>query len=248
MANVGRRAGTVLVLGLMSWAAAAADLKVPLRFQPQEAVANAGMPSLPPSVLDKPISIAVVDGRGSSSLRIGQGTDDDDATFQILAEQPVAGFVQNVVDAVAAENGIRPSAGAATALKLRITRFHIDESNKAMGSMYAGEVKLAYTLQRANGTPLMEGAAEGSARRYGKSTSAENIGEVLSDATKEAIAAVFSDARLQTSWQTGVAAAPGVRGGDSIETKLARLDGLLKSGSISPAEHKQARADALKDP
>lgn len=247
MVSVGRRTGSILLLGIMSCAASAAELKVLLQFQPQEAVASIELPSLPPSVLDKPISIEVIDERGNTSLRIGQGTDDDDRTFQILSDQPVAAFVQSIVDAVAAENGIRTSRTADRVLKVRLTRFDIDESNKALGSMYGGEVKFAYTLDRANGMRLMEGATEGSARRYGKSRSPENITEIFSDATKQAIASVFADPRLQESWRTGAAMVASTSADESVEARLARLDALLKAGTITAEEHKQARAEVLKD-
>lgn len=224
----------------------ATELMVPLVFQPQESVATIEVPSLPPSVLDKPIALTVVDRRGDPSTRIGQGTDDEDATFPIVATQPVAPFVHAVAAQLARDNGIRVDAAAPLQLRLRLTSFGVDESNKAVGSMYAGQVKLAWTFESA-GKVLTEGATEGSTRRYGHSASPGNIAEVLSDATKEAIAAVLADVRLQEAWRTGAApsAAATDAGIDSVEAKLERLDALLKAGKITPEEHKRARAAVL---
>lgn len=224
----------------------AADLKVPLVFQPQESVATTELPSLPPSILDRPIALVVIDARGETSNRIGQGTDDDDATFSFVAAQPIAPFVQSVVTELAKGNGVRLDAAAPLQLKTRLTAFTIEESNKAVGSMYGGVVKFAYTLESA-GKLLAEGAAEGSARRYGKSASVENVAEVLSDATKQAFANVLADPRLQHAWRTGMAVMETKGSDESVESRLERLDALLDSGKISPEEHKQARAKVLSD-
>lgn len=220
-----------------------ADLTVPLVFQPQESVASAEVPSLPPSMLDHPVALSVVDARGDASDRIGQGTDDDDATFAYRSAQPVAEFVSSVATRLSADSGIHLDRAAPLRLEVRLTGFSIDESNKPVGSMYAGAVRFAYTLARA-GKTLVEGASEGSAHRYGQSASPGNVAEVLSDATKEAFAQVLADPRLQAAWSKGAAA--GAPEASSVEARLERLDALLKAGKISPEEHRRARADVLK--
>ena len=222
----------------------AADLKVPLVFQPQEAVASNELPSLSPSLLSQPIALQVVDGRGDTSNRIGQGTDDDDATFIYVSEQPVAPFVQAVANALAGSAGIHTDSAAPLQLKLQLTTFSVDESNKAVGSMYGADVKFGWSLSK-DRKVLAEGAVDGGARRYGQSASAANATEVLSDATKQAFASVLGDANLQTAWRTGAPATQSVSS-DSVEARLERLDILLREGKISPEEHKQARADVLK--
>lgn len=241
-----RRVALLACLLATSSSLLAGDLKVPLVFQPQESVATTELPSLPPSILDRPIALTVADSRVDASSRIGKGTDDDDAAFSIVAEQQIAPFVELVATQLAKENGIRLQTGAPLQLKMRLTTFSVDESNKAMGSMYGGVVKFAYTLESA-GVALSEGAAEGSANRYGKSASAANIAEVLSDATKQAVANVLADPKLQEAWRTGKAGIAVNTSDKSVESKLDRLDGLLKSGKISPEEHKRARAEALND-
>jgi hypothetical protein len=229
-------------LACVSLPALCADITVPLVFQPQESATSIDVPSLPPSLLDKPVALAVTDARGDSSDRIGQGTDDDDSTFAYRSAQPVGDFVTSVLARLSSGSGIHLDPAAPLQLKLRLTSFSIDESNKPFGSMYAGVVRFAFTVERA-GKTLSEGATEGSARRFGQSASAENVAEVLSDATKEAFASVLANPRLQAAW-SGVD--PVDRDTSSVEAKLERLDALLKAGKISTEEHKRARAEVLK--
>lgn len=231
-------------LSVVSSVALSVEVTVPLVFQPQESVAANNLSSLPPSILDKPVALALIDARGDTSNRIGQGTNDDDSTFAYVSAQPVADFTEAVARQLFTGNGIRLDRASPLQLKLRLTGFSIDESNKAVGSMYGGVVKFAFTLEQ-DGKRLSEGAAEGSARRYGQSASIGNVAQVLSDATKQALADVLADSQLQAAWKSGVASADS-QPGDPVAAKLERLDALLKAGNISPEEHKRARAEVLK--
>ena len=100
---------------------------------------------------------------------------------------------------LAKEWGLRQEQPAARTLTIQLTRFALDESNKALGSVYGTEVKLAYTLKDARGNLLASGATSGTAHRYGRAHSVDNCNEVLSDSLKEALANVLADQRLQRS-------------------------------------------------
>jgi hypothetical protein len=130
---------------------------------------------------------------------------------------------------------------------LQVTRFFIDESNKALGSVYGTEVKLAYTLKDAKGSPLITGATSGTAHRYGRAHSPENINEVLSDSLKEAYANVLADPALQTAWVSGKAATGAAAPAISAEERLRQLDDLLKKGLITKDEYATKRAAILKE-
>ena len=130
-------------------------------------------------------------------------------------------------------------------------RFFVDESNKAVGSVYASEVKFTYTLEDGKGKRLTDGAASGSAHRYGRARSADNCNEVLSDALKEAYAEVLSDPRVEDAWVSGKSTG-GSGGGstakpESVEERLRKLDDLLKKGLITKEEYDKKRAEILKD-
>ena len=126
-------------------------------------------------------------------------------------------------------------------------RFDVDESNKALGSIYATEVRLGFVVKDAGGKTLAEGTGMGTAHRYGHAHSPENINEVLSDALKEAYANVLADPGLQRAWISGVStASTSARPAESAEERLRKLDDLLKKGLITKTEYDAKRAEILK--
>lgn len=233
-------------------AAAQTRLNVALEFSPQGSDGASGV-ALPPSLLEQPIGLRLSDDRALPDPRVlGAGTDDDDRPFPIRSILDVPPFVEQVVGQLADAHRVRRDASARLQLQLRLTRFQVDESNKAVGSTYTAQVHFAYLMSDSQGAVLAEGAAAGTANRYGRARSSANCAEVLSDALREAFARVLADGPLQTAWRTGTAL-PGATGpGDrtpakeSIEQRLLQLNDLLKKGLITPDEYKTKRAEILK--
>jgi ribosomal protein S20 len=226
------------------------ELAIDLKFTPQEGV-HASSPDLEPGVLERSVRVVVEDGRGGEdALIIGKGTNDEDQSFPIRASMPVLPYLAATAQQVASDWGVKTADAAERVLTLRFTRFDIEESNKALGSMYAAEVKLTFALADGKGKTLAEGATSGSAHRYGRARSADNANEVLSDAVKEALANALSDSRLQTAWASGKAAPGTVKDkqpAESVEQRLKKLDDLLKKGLITKDEYDRKRAEILKD-
>jgi uncharacterized lipoprotein YajG len=177
------------------------ELVVNLKFKPQEGT-NSSTANIPPSMLDKSVAIRITEHRNESDPKvIGQGTGGDDKTFPIKSATDIKPFIDETLESVAKSFGLKVSEkGGDRVLNLTVTRFYIDEGNKALGSVYSSEVKLGYTLKTSGGKTLVEGATTGSAHRYGRAHSEENIDEVLSDALKEAFANVLNDSKLQEAW------------------------------------------------
>jgi len=195
----------VVLLAAVAWGRGATpkELIVDLKFHPQEGVSS-NSAQLPPSVLNQPIEIRVEDGmQQADPLVIGTGTGGDDRSFPIRAASDVKAFINDTLHDVAGQWGVKTDAHSDRILAINITRFFIDESNKALGSVYSTEVSLAWTLEDARGNSLTEGVGSGSAHRYGRAHSLENINEVLSDALKEAFANVMNDSNLQRAWGSG---------------------------------------------
>ena len=237
---------------LFAFTASAKDLTVNLKFVPQEGV-HSESPDLSPSMLERSFELRVEDGRSAAdATRIGKGTDDDDEVFSINAESDVVAYIKDTLAEVSEDWGLKSSAPADRVLTVKVARFFVDESNKALGSMYASEVKLTWTLADAKGTKLAEGAGSGSAHRYGRARSADNCSEVLSDALKEAYGEVLASSSLQSAWTSGKAsagaatAAPAEEKG-SVEERLRKLDDLLKKGLITKDEYNKKREEILKD-
>jgi len=160
-------------------------------------------------------------------------------------------YLADTLTAVAEDWGLKVDRGADRVLTLKVVRFSVDESNKAVGSVYASEVKLTYTLADRGGRRLMDGAASGSAHRYGRARSADNINEVLSDALKEAFAEVLSNSRLQETWVSGKASGGGSGSSsskpDSVEERLRKLEDLYRKGLITKEEYDKRKAEILKE-
>jgi uncharacterized lipoprotein YajG len=226
------------------------ELTVPLKFTPQEGV-HASNPDVLPGVLTTSVMIVVEDARRQQdALLIGQGTGGDDKIFPIHADHDVLAFVRDVTMSIAKDWGLSQDPPPARTLTIQVTRFSLDESNKALGSVYGTEVKLAYTLKDARGDLLATGATSGTAHRYGRAHSVENCNEVLSDALKEALANVLADQGVQQAWVSGqrsttASAASAPR--ESPEERLRKLDDLLKKGLITKDEYATKRAAILKD-
>ena len=226
------------------------ELTVPLRYSPQEGVQEIS-PDLPPALLRIGVEIRVEDARkGEDRLLIGRGTGGDDRHFPIHAERDPIAFIQETATEMSRDWSLQQERGGPRTLVLQVTRFDIDESNKALGSVYTAEVKLAYVLKDARGNVVAEGMGSGEAHRYGHAHSPDNINEVLSDALKEAYGNVLGDATLQKAWvSTGSSSpsTPSAHAGESAEERLRKLDDLLKKGLITKPEYDRKRAEILKD-
>jgi hypothetical protein len=242
----------VLALLISARAVVAKDLTVNLKFTPQEGV-HSESPDLPPSMLERSYELRVEDGRGVADAQtIGQGTDDDDHNFPIRSgSNDVVPYVKQTLEQVSDSWGLKTAAPVERILTVKVSRFFVEESNKALGSMYASEVKLAWILSDAKGKQLAEGAGSGSAHRYGRARSGDNCSEVLSDALKEAFSDVLATSSLQSAWTSGKAVSSGSStsssSNDSVEERLRKLDDLLKKGLITKAEYDKKRAEILKD-
>ena len=176
------------------------DMTVTLKFTPQEGVTSTTI-NLPTELLTRPIAIRVEDARKlPDPLVIGHGTGGNDKTFPIHADRDVIAFIQQTAGEVAGQWGIKQDKSANRILTLQLVRYDVDESNKALGSVYTSDVRFAFTMKDAQGKTLAEGTGDGSTHRYGKGHSGENCNEVLSDALKEAFANVMSNADLQRAW------------------------------------------------
>lgn len=224
------------------------DLTITLKFTPQEGV-HATSPDLPVAALKQAMSVRVEDLRSADDRKtIGQGTGGDDKRFPIYADADVIAFVRDAVGTMNKSWSVQESESAPRVLVLQVVRYAIDESNKAVGSVYAGEVKLGWMMRDARGKTMAEGSVPGTAHRYGRAHSAENINEVMSDALKEAYANVLDDKDLQAAWTSGATAtraAPAAK--ESPEERLKKLDELLKKGLITKPEYDRKRAEILKE-
>lgn len=242
-------------------AAGQSDLVVPLKFTPQVSIASAST-ALPSSLLDRHVEIVIEEGRSQENLKaIGQGSKDDDKMFPIVSSVSVPDFVAGAVKQMVTGYGIKSATPEGLKIVIKVSRFSVNESNKALGSTYAAEVHFAYSMMNGSAM-LMEGASSGAASRYGRARSAANISEVMSNAVQDAFGQMLGDQKLQEAWKTGAvvtrsttvsasgsgSAAPATATPkETVEERLLKLNDLLKKGLITQEEYKVKRAEILKD-
>jgi hypothetical protein len=229
----------VLLLVLAVSPLSAKDLgpfNITLRYAPQESVGTS-VPTLTMGLSDVPVRLSIGDGRTiTDPAVIGDSTDDDDRVWPIRATGDLVSWANEVLLKNAGEWGIRVSDSAPLQLKGTLLRFMVNESNKAVGSVYNADIQVGFRLLNAKGQTLWEGNAAGDATRYGKSRNEDNVNEVLSDAIKEAYATALGDPALQNAWlgKSGpIASTPSsaaVAAGMTPDELLAELVKLKKQG------------------
>ncbi len=173
---------------------------IELKFVPQETLSSSS-PTLGEGVISRPVRLMFEDKRPASEvLFVGQGTDDGDRAFPWQPTSPAFEFTKDVFVRTAQSWGVRFNDKADLTLMVRLNRFFVDEKDQAVGSNYSADVRLTYELTARDSKIMNSGAASGSARRYGRSRSADNCNEVLSDAMKEAYANLYGQPGLQDAW------------------------------------------------
>jgi hypothetical protein len=196
--QVGVLVAASLLLALRAEARESGPFTLTLQSPPTEGAADA---SAAAAFADHPAKVMVVEGRtGTDLTAIGEISDHADKVFPIHAANDAVAWADDAFKKSAASAGIRVSPDAPLALTAKLTRLNLTAVTKAFGSTYSAEIQLTYTLTDGKGRTLWQGAAEGSANRYGKARSAENANEVLADAAKEAFGNLLNDAGLQGAW------------------------------------------------
>jgi len=128
------------------------------------------------------VEISVDDSRSQNDPKvIGSGTDDDDRPFPIVSSVPVPQFVRDSVAQITGAYSIKTAAPASRKLNLRLTRFFVNESNKALGSTYMAEVHIAYSLLDSQGKVLSESASSGSVTPGAAAPSAAPVKESIEE-------------------------------------------------------------------
>ncbi|HUP47775.1 MAG TPA: hypothetical protein VNA04_03195 [Thermoanaerobaculia bacterium] len=190
-------------LVLASVAAAQSPVSTSLTFKPQEGVGS-DVPLFPEGFTEKSATLKLVDARTAKDpTTIGEGTDRKDRPFPIQTSDDVKGYASDVLSRVAEQWGVK--SGKDRQLTVKLSRFFVTESRKAVGSMYSGDVTIHYTLADGRGRTLKSGTVQGDTKRYGRAQSRENYNEVLSDALKDAYYNMFNDEDLKEAWVSGKA-------------------------------------------
>jgi len=173
--------------------------EIALRFIPGDGIASSTPEQLSSGVTDRPVRLLLTDDR-SDRADIGESSDDDDKLWPVHATNDVTAWAHGGLEKTLTGWDIKLADNAPLTLAVKLTALKLEESNKAVGSTFHAEVKLAASLKNAKGAVLWDGTAFGDATRYGKSRSEENANEVFSDALIEAAADLIGNEDLQGAW------------------------------------------------
>jgi hypothetical protein len=156
---------------------------MPLKFTPTDEV-RGGLPVASVAALSgKPISVQITgDDRPQPLDLIGRNVQEQ-TPKPVNTPDDVAAFLRQTVEGILSTNGLQvvPSGGARV-LQLRVGSFFVEEANT-----YKATVAFTAALVDGSGKPLWRGTVNGQSSRWGRSFSAENYLEALSNATLDAM-------------------------------------------------------------
>ncbi len=165
---------------------------IPLVWKPTINVAQAGTVDLT--------------GRANARLRLEVSDNRSDPGFigrnseklpprKVTTPDSVAAFVNEHMKQLISSNGVTEVDDAGTViLKTEIQQFFVEETET-----YNGEVRLKVTLVNSSGNPVWTGITSGTSLRFGRSYSAENYYETLSDALIEAVHNLMQSETFRTA-------------------------------------------------
>jgi hypothetical protein len=159
-------------------ASRAASLEnVPLRWKPTSTLAEMGVVDLSGAVGTTKIRIdALVDTRQNPSL-VAENREKADKVRQMTTSSDVAAFVTEHMKDTLRRAGLNiVDDGAEVVLSGEIRQFFVTEVNT-----YGGELSIMVHLKNTAGKELWTGVVAGDSTRWGRSYSAENYYETMSD-------------------------------------------------------------------
>lgn len=137
------------------------------------------------------LRVEVADNRSDSGL-IGRNTEKLPPR-NVTTPDNVAAFVNEHLSQLISSTGlIEVDSNGTSVLKAEILQFFVQESE-----IYNGEVRLKVTLIDRSGNPVWTGITSGASTRFGRSYSAENYYETLSDSLIEAVHHLMQNANFR---------------------------------------------------
>jgi hypothetical protein len=151
-------------------------LTVPLVYRPTDQL-DVGAAT---GVMSKSASVVVEDRRNPGGAQVGVNTEKETPVpVSAAANTDPAGLVKEAISRALAASGVTVSDHGDRTIQVVLTRLWVDETNTYKGSA-AATVRV---LPAGGGAPLWEGQVTGTNERFGRSLSAENYQESLSDAS-----------------------------------------------------------------
>ena len=174
---------TLLVVGCggrMSVDANTRASTIPLIWKPTQDFARSGTTDTTGRPSSR-LRVEVTDNRGDPEV-IGRNSEKIPPR-KVTTRDSVAAFVSEHMKQLIAGNGnIEVDDTGPMTLKVEIQRFLVEETH-----IYNGDIRLKITLVNSSGTDVWTGISRGASTGFGRSYSAENYYEALSDSLVDAV-------------------------------------------------------------
>jgi hypothetical protein len=170
-------------------------MTVPMEFRPEHSDPLSG--SL--NAGDVKVYLAPATDKRSEKDTIGKNIESSTPVPIYSSGKTPPEFVHDVLQDSLKDFGVHMADAPETAdrvISLDLTRFFVEESNN-----YNAEVKAQIEVKDKGGRSLYRGQIAGDGKTFGRSLSKENYQQTLSDATRRAIANLFSQPKFQESLQ-----------------------------------------------
>lgn len=165
---------------------------IPLIWKPTTSMALGGTIDLTGRTNAK-LRVEVTDNRNDPGF-IGRNTEKLPPR-KVTTPDSVAAFVDEHLKQLISSTGVTEVDDAGTViLKAEIQQFFVEETE-----IYNGDVRLKVTLVNNSGTPVWTGITSGTSIRFGRSYSAENYYETLSDSLIDAVHNLMQSATFRTA-------------------------------------------------
>ena len=139
------------------------------------------------------LRVEVTDNRGDPEV-IGRNSEKIPPR-KVTTRDSVAAFVSEHMKQLIAGNGtIEVDDTGPMTLKVEIQRFLVEETH-----IYNGDIRLKVTLVNSSGSDVWTGITRGASTRFGRSYSAENYYEALSDSLVDAVHNLMRNATFHSA-------------------------------------------------
>jgi hypothetical protein len=181
------RCVALLVVLLLSGCATGRLENVPLVWKPTSGLGAGGHIDLADVRAAKVKVAPMTDSRQTPKL-IGENREET-TPRTVTTRDNVAAFVTARFKILLGNAGLDVvDSGETATIKGEVKQFFVAET-----STYEAQVRFLITVTDPSGNPRWSGVIDGNARRFGRSYSAENYYEVLSDAVVTAVASLLAD-------------------------------------------------------
>ena len=168
-----------------------ASISVPLKYRP---TSQLKMSAFAGDIPDSKIQIGPVTDHRPDKDRVGENLEEKDPVAVQTGDDPTE-FVKTHLGDLLTKAGLQVASEGGPSDRVLLTELHtfwVKETNT-----YESEIRATFVVQDRGGKQLWKGTINGTSERFGRSLSAENYQEVLSDAMVDLVQNLLSNQKFR---------------------------------------------------